>query len=200
MGRVADQRRCWRKVNGWWLGHQDIATEETQRPGRARWLVTDLITVGSPLTYAALLLADGLVGLVEKTTLREILTCPPDRSKDVNKGRFTVLLAEEATRFINYPILGHQAPFAITRWTNMFFSNDPIGGSLRGVFLRGIKEHELKPVRWPPMSAHVSYWKTRNHRAVTASADSIKWIREILTLDVTSGRDAPEGLEDSEDA
>lgn len=162
--------------------------------------MTDLITVGSPLTYAALLLADGSVDLSEKMTLRELPTCPPDRSKDVNKGRFTVLLGEEAPRFINYPILGHQAPFAITRWTNMYFSNDRIGGSLKSVFLRGIKEQELKPVRWPPMTAHVSYWKTRNHRAVRAAADSIRWIREILTLDVNSGRDAPECPEDSEDA
>ena len=196
----SDQRRCWRKANAWWLGHQDVAGEEAGRPGRARWLVTDLITVGSPLTYAALLLADGSVDLAEKMALRELPTCPPDRSKHVNKGRFTVSLAEEASRFINYSILGHQAPFAITRWTNMFFSNDPIGGSLKGVFLRGIKERELTPVRWRPMAAHVSYWKTRNHRAVTAAADSIQWIRQILTLDVTSECDAPECLENCDDA
>jgi hypothetical protein len=178
-----DQRQCWRSVNAWWLEQPYLARESVEAPGRARWLVTDLVTVGSPLTYAALLLADGTADLAEKKTLRELITCPPDRSRHVNKGRFSVWLSEEADRFTNYPILGHQAAFAITRWTNMYFSNDPIGGPLDKVFLRGIEELPLEPgtLRWRPASSHVSYWKTKNHKAVAAAEPCIERLREILT-------------------
>jgi hypothetical protein len=182
-----DQRQCWRKVNAWWLGQPHVARELADEPGRGRWLVTDFVTVGSPLTYAALLLADGLADLAQKKTLRELITCPPDRSRHVNKGRFSVSLSEEAGRFTYYPILGHQAPFAITRWTNMYFRNDPIGGPLGEVFLHGIEEHDLDPgrLRWRPVSAHVSYWKTKNHKAVEAAQPCIERIRRILTQHVT---------------
>ena len=66
-------------------------------PHEARWLVSDLVTLGSPLTYAPLLLADGVDGLRRKQELRELPTCPPDRSRNLNPGRFTVALSAEAT-------------------------------------------------------------------------------------------------------
>src|SRR5205085_10299053 len=105
--------------------------------GRARWLVTDLVSLGCPMTHAALLLADGLKDLEDKKSLRELLTCPPDRSKHLNKARFSVQLDAEAKRIVDFPILPQGAMFACTRWTNFFFLNDPVGGPLASVFLRG---------------------------------------------------------------
>ena len=174
------QARCWRLINRWWLGRPSVSTEESEQPGRARWLVSDLITLGSPLTYAPLLLADSAADFARRQALRELPTCPPDRSKHVNKGRFTVSLAAEDDRITVYPILGHQAMFAVTRWTNFYFTNDPIGGRLDKAFLRGIEEHDLGSagVQWTPLHAHVSYWRPN---AVEAAKPCVDRMREILT-------------------
>ena len=180
------QARCWQRINAWWLGQPSLARDLVQAKGRARWLVSDLVTIGSPLTYAALLLADGPDDLKEKQTLRELPTCPPDRSKHVNEGCFTVPLSEEADRFAKYDILGHQAPFAVTRWTNLYFPNDPIGGPLTPVFLKGIDEPSLYGPRvWVPGSAHVKYWKTKNHKPIPAAEPCVAQLRKILTRCVT---------------
>jgi len=179
----SDQGQCWRKVNRWWFGRRQIPQEEAQRPGGARWLVTDLVTLGSPLTYAPLLMADGLCDLEEKKRLREVLTCPPDRSRHVNRGRFTVALSQEADRFQNYPILAHHAVFAITRWTNFYFRNDPVGGPLGTVFLNGIEDRVLETgsLRGRPLSAHVSYWKNRDGKLAEPAKPCVEELRQILT-------------------
>ena len=41
------------------------------------WLVTDLVTLGSPLAHAAILLAHDDADLAEKQEQRELPTCPP---------------------------------------------------------------------------------------------------------------------------
>ena len=62
----------------------------------ARWLVSDLVTLGSPLAHAPVLLAAGRADLKEKLGLRELPMRPPDRSKkSVNIGHYTVDLAGE---------------------------------------------------------------------------------------------------------
>jgi hypothetical protein len=52
-------------------------------------------------------------------------------------------------------ILHHAAPFACTRWTNLYFPNDPVGGSLRELFGRWIAE---LPVRSRHVFPHTRYW------------------------------------------
>jgi len=179
-----DQSEAWRHVNSWWLGRPSVSGEEAAQAGRGRWLATDLVTIGSPLAYAPLLLADGAADLAAKQRLRELPTCPPNRSQHVNKGGFVVKLSDEAERFIDYPIIGHQAPFAITRWTNLYFSNDPIGGKLGPAFLNGIEDHELDPksCRW--WSSHVSYWKTKKRRPVVAAEPCVQQLQKILKRNV----------------
>ena len=172
-----DQTTCWHVANAWWLSQVRVTSAETKRPDRSRWLVTDLITLGCPLTYAPLLLADGLADLDHKKQLRELLTCPPDRSRHLSKGHFTVKLSAEADRFLDFSILPQGAMFAITRWTNFFYTNDPVGGPLGHLFLRGIDDQPLKPIGLrSPLRAHISYWdKTR-----TAAAPCIATLRDIL--------------------
>ena len=185
-----DQSEGWRRVNSWWLGRRSVPGIEATKAGRGRWLVTDLITIGSPLAYAPLLLADGAADLKQKQRLRELPTCPPDRSREVNKGRFVVKLSDELERFIDYHIIGHQAPFAITRWTNLCFSNDPVGGKLAPAFLNGIEDHELDPKSCCWLSSHVSYWKTtknpetKDKRPVPEAEACVQRLRKILKRNV----------------
>jgi hypothetical protein len=162
-----DQRRCWRAVNHWWWRVPHPLVTESKMPGRARWLISDLVTLGCPLTYAPVLIADDLDDFNRKIQLRELLVGPPNRSQHVNKGRFSVMLSEEADVFRPFRILNHGAPFALTRWTNFYFPNDPIGGSLQNVLLKGIEDVPLDPVgsRICGARAHVSYWNPKNKAA-----------------------------------
>jgi pimeloyl-ACP methyl ester carboxylesterase len=72
--------------------------KDRDSPHDARWLISDLVTLGCPLTYAPLLMANGAEDVTNKIALRELPTCPPDRSKNLNPGRFTVKLSAELER------------------------------------------------------------------------------------------------------
>lgn len=122
----------------------------------ARWLVSDLITLGSPLAHAPVLLAAGTADLDVKRKLRELPTCPPNRSRSVMPGRYIVDLSGEATRFDNYNILHHGACFALTRWTNLWYATDPVGGPISAAFGSGVRDKRLTPA--PLWNAHVKYW------------------------------------------
>jgi len=126
-----------------------------------RWLVSDLVTLGSPLAYAPVLVADGVDDLDGKKQLRELPTCPPDRSRNLNPGHFIVKLSAELDPIPghDHDILHHGAHFALTRWTNMYFDNDLIGGPLAPVFGTGIDDIKLDRPVLGPLHAHTGYWK-----------------------------------------
>jgi len=173
-----DQQQCWRDLNAWWREKPEVTMMEATKRGHARWLITDLVTLGCPITYGPLLLADSLDDFGKKIRLRELLTCPPNRSQHMNAGRFSVSLSAEADVFDPFPILGHGAPFALTRWTNFYFTNDIVGGSLGNVLLGGIEDVPLAPtgMRLRPDIAHISYW----NEIRAAAAPSIARLKGIL--------------------
>ena len=149
---------------------------ESQQPGRARWLVSDLVTLGCPLTYAPVLMADDLNDFNLKIGLRELVVCPPNRTQHLKPGHFTVPLSEEAEVFTSFPILNHGAPFAITRWTNFYYTNDLIGGPLHNVLQNGIQDVPLEPIRMRnPMTAHVNYW-SRDRPAAGPAVEALATI------------------------
>jgi hypothetical protein len=121
--------------------------------------VTDLVTLGSPLAYSRLLLADGPGKFEEKVKLRELPICPPDRSTTANRGYYTVQLSAEAVPFgDDYEIVHHAAQFALTRWTNCHLINDPVGYRL-DVFGGGVRDIQILDADSPSMfKAHTSYW------------------------------------------
>ena len=118
--------------------------------------------MGSPLTHAPLLLAKGIddkdEGLKRKIELRELPTYPPDRSRTLNSGSFVVHFSAEAEMI--HPcrfILHHAACFAITRWTNLWFSKGWIGGPVTEKFGNAIDDRELTTSAWLFFTAHTSY-------------------------------------------
>ncbi|THD54709.1 MAG: hypothetical protein E8A46_07495 [Bradyrhizobium sp.] len=138
------------------------------------WLVTDFVTLGSPLTHAHYLICDYPTEdklfyhatedkLVEdfnrRVAQRELPTCPPHADDDGG------LLA-----FRN-PNTGkkefhHAALFGLTRWTNLYFEmnqmfwGDAIGGPLKifGPYIEDVKVSTL-PSGGPALFTHTSYWK-----------------------------------------
>lgn len=136
------------------------------------WRITDLVTIGSPLTYADFLLADDIYNFSEKVKQREFPICPPQPEdsrdeKDIsgNAGLLErVLGADDQKRSIR--ILHHAALFACTRWTNLYFPGDIIGGPLACKFGWGIKDVELKGRSAKCWTSHVKYWAEKEYFAL----------------------------------
>lgn len=155
----SDQASAWASLNGQkWF--EEVTPAENPAP--VRWLVTDLVTLGSPLAYARFLLADGPGDFEHKVERRELPTCPPNRSTTIHAGYYTVPLSAEAEPVgKDHQILHHAAQFAVTRWTNIHLPNDPIGYRLEHLG-RGICELKVEPCADGPsmFRAHTSYWRT----------------------------------------
>jgi hypothetical protein len=121
------------------------------------WLVSDLVTLGSPLGKADLLLADDAAAFNIRKARREFPSCPPAYE----------YWAEDAKQF-SYPrgkgqrIPHHAAPFAPTVWTNHYFPTsllvlgDPIAGAASPHFGPGVEDVPLKHrfLRFE----HLDYW------------------------------------------
>ncbi len=140
------QYRCWKQ----------------HRQNGNPWLITDFITIAGAITHADFY----MLNKVPFRTLvkqKEFPTCPPtlegkDKTllfgrltKEVNTGGTKV---KRTVRFLN-----HAAPFAVTRWTNIYFSSDYIGGAGQRIFGKGVKdiEHKRKGF-WLVPSGHTNYW------------------------------------------
>lgn len=133
---------------------RDHARVATTDGTRALWLVSDLITAGSPLCRADVLLARDGKEFEKKQELRELPTDPPTLEK------------QTPPRF-SYPIRNperiphHAAVFAPTVWTNVYFTNrflafgDAISGEVRSLFGRGVRDVRIQN-RW--RFQHLDYW------------------------------------------
>ena len=149
------------------IADQTVRSPDAYRRKLPRWLVTDFVTLGSPLTHAHYLMCDGnneqelVSDFQRRVKQREFPVCPPER-----QGKDGVLLFEN-------PNTGrkefHQAAlFGMTRWTNLFFPmnqmfwGDAIGGPLKGIFGRCIEDVPVSTVNpsAPRFFTHTSYWKT----------------------------------------
>jgi hypothetical protein len=183
------QYNLWRDLNRGWLGKEAF---ESDKAHRARWLITDFITLGSPLSYGALLLADSVDDFKTRTELRELPICPPDRSRHIRPGHFVVPLDQEADVSASklFDILHHGALFAVTRWTNFFFPKDLIAGKVKNVFGEGIRDIELigGPDSW--VGSHTSYWDLKSTTCLEALRTILKDVRwsEPMVAPVSVGK------------
>lgn len=141
-----------------WLGN---------RSDGVPWLITDLITLGSPLTYAPMLLDEpdipfgGRPGLTlaDKQGLKELPRCPPIHD-ELEHSRFYTRrypLPGGGSRLLK---VGHTAAvFGPTRWTNLYL---PVRGLLRGDLFGGPVADSFGPgVRDVPVRiAGRGFWAT----------------------------------------
>lgn len=157
-----------------------------QRYNRFPWLVTDFITLGSPLTHAMLLLARNRTEFERKKLQRELLTCPPT----MDGGRFSFpinyRLKDKSPRTTR--AMHHAALFAVTRWTNLFFpvrfgiKGDFVGGPLSGTLGPGIIDVPVVTASRGGWLAHTKYW--RLHRLDRQNPRSAI-ARLILAIDIS---------------
>lgn len=144
-----------------------------------RWLISDLVTIGSPLTHAEFLLAAGTEDLKIRQSEREVPTSPPYRESLDGKAlwlaRRNGLVDRKASdcNLFAFPVkdaprtwqLHHAAPFAVVRWTNIFdpaqriYRGDLISGPMVENFGPGIDDIDLRDVRGQSTRfSHTRYW------------------------------------------
>lgn len=147
------------------------------------WLITDFVTLGSPLTHASLLLADSRKDLWEKQRERTLAACPPITFDDAGN----VDLQQGHLSFVGWDLKRrpvHSALFAAVRWTNHFFKTgdwiiqgDVIGGPIGppvaanpkqtlppeeicGGLGRGVRDCEVDRSGTGKLFAHNEYWRS----------------------------------------
>lgn len=129
------------------------------------WLITDFVSLGSPMYFAEQLYTKNRRQFDERVDRRELPTCPPRpepaRGNNINKTRLWYSWNNGGVRD-----LYHGAPFAVVRWTNLWFPSrfgflgDWFGGPLGPLSGRGIKDVAMvgnRPGRLIPAYAHALY-------------------------------------------
>jgi hypothetical protein len=177
------------------------------------WLITDFVSVGTPMYFADQLM-EGKDGRSFESRIerRELPTCPPQNEEsdfnNINQTRRFYSWEKEwwtgpagNRSKITRRVLYEGAPFAVVRWTNVFFPvklgffGDWFGGPLVPVFGAGIKDvpvsgnkhgdpgTKLWRHRLVPAAAHSYYFRFPEDAGATSVAT---YIREGLDLASTS--------------
>lgn len=176
------------------------------------WLITDFVTVGTPMYFADQLLhGTGGRSFDKRIERREMPTCPPQNEETpANNIHGTERFYSWEKKGWTGPgqrvkvhrrVLYEGAPFAVVRWTNIFFPvklgffGDWFGGPLTPLFGAGIRDVEItgntrgnpgtKPWRHRrvPAAAHSYYFSFPDDDADGSAAKSI---RDGLQLNSTS--------------
>ncbi len=190
-----------------------------QRANGNPWRITDLVTFGNPMAQAHQLMAKSPEALREQICRLEVPSCPPQPDRhDMTGPKLTdpdggwawcKKTAEEQkaahdagewhyfwTCSAGAPIASHAAPFALVRWTNIWYHADLFGGPLQGLFGQGIRD--VKAVgdglrSKIPVVAHTQYLNYTKKPSAGGATDSLRdaldlealtWLKTVPRLDV----------------
>ncbi|MEM6464359.1 MAG: hypothetical protein AAF724_20850 [Pseudomonadota bacterium] len=160
---------------------QRAAWQELKDEGNP-WLVSDFITLGSPLTHAEFLLVHDEEDLRTQQEKRTLPTCPPTLEWDqkTKHQHFTYASGGGSSSGEFFRVPHHAAHFAFTRWTNIYSTSknilwgDILSGPVGELFglstpvakLHGIldipvlpeQDFEKQPKDPIPFFTHTKYW------------------------------------------
>lgn len=150
------------------LEAQDAVFGLLSQPGGgepARWLVSDLVTIGSPIAYPDLLMTPPGIAMDTLVKERELPTCPPqdtseqDTSEPEPRNPYTYLSGSGRDPK-PIPVFHHAAMFAATRWTNIYAHADFVGNEIPEKLGSGVVNRRLDKDRWShiPVTSHTRYW------------------------------------------
>lgn len=142
VGLCNAREALWRAKYALYLYLRDRATPQ-QRDAR-RWIISDLVTLGSPLTYADLLLAGSADELKTLMLERMLAYDPPQFQRSAGRKNRIVYEMPRTSTTAPYDTLHHAAVFAATRWTNLYFTHDLIGGPVAPHFGPGVHDVPLR--------------------------------------------------------
>ncbi|GAB2687107.1 hypothetical protein [Aliiglaciecola aliphaticivorans] len=161
----------------------------------SQWLVSDLVTIGSPLTYADFLLFENKMDFVDRKLDREYPTSPPVKENE----HYYYQTADNK-------FLHHGAVFSLVRWTNIYskpfniFYGDLISGPVSRAFanpqiskdlvseeqpdspILDIDVEAAYPKRYPRLFTHTNYWRWHDNFDREGAPDHILKLRESLGL------------------
>lgn len=173
------------------------ALGDAARDAKARWRISDLVTIGSPLTHAEFLLSHGLADFRRRTDEREFPIAPPYREQ---LDRRTLYLAQKAGLVAvdgaapglftfparQDPALWHihqGAVFAAVRWSNVhdpadaIYKGDLVSGPLAPLFGPAVEDVDLRQLRGQAdRFSHTRYW------AEDAPELQLQRLRAVLNL------------------
>lgn len=166
--------------NGW----------KEQREWGCPWRITDFITLGSPLAHAQLLLASDSEEFATRKQQRELPTCPPVEDEKGYAYPSAKAYTLKSGRVFTPLVLHHAAPFAVTRWTNLYFPvwwgfcGDVIGGSLQAAFGPGIVDIPVALKSWRRFTplAHTAYWRVEPEALDAVKNPALVELRNALDL------------------
>ena len=136
---------------GWKDRYRELQQEvfDEARATGGKWIVSDFVTLGSPLTHAEFLMARDCKSLERAKAMRELPCCPPVLEHD---EKTTGAHRHFTFRPPDFDALGnasdaeaprrphHAAVFAYTRWTNIYsphmavVAGDLVSGAVGGAF------------------------------------------------------------------
>ncbi|MFA1625881.1 hypothetical protein ACDY96_24920 [Rhizobium mongolense] len=182
---------------------QGLCRAELNEQGNP-WLISDFITLGSPLTHAEFLLARDAAHLERQKTERVFPSCPPtmeyDGTTKLRHFSYRPPGAPADKDGADFRLPHHAALFAYTRWTNLHSPHkailwgDIISGPLSSQFgmkadgkaVSGIHDIQVMPTsqapkrsNWPPFFSHTKYWQMKPAEPLE---EHIKLLRDVLDL------------------
>lgn len=168
----------WRRASG--------LVDMEQRANGDGWLITDFVTLGSPLAHGALLLARDRADFERRARERELPHCPPVRELT---GRFSFRHRDidNKGRPQNAWVLNDAAVFAVTGWTNLYFpcrfvlKGDIVGGPVAPLFWPGVRDIAVATRTWGGWLAHTRYWQ-RNPADTDPATAPVTRLRAVLNL------------------
>lgn len=157
---------------------QKVLLQCIQKDGNP-WLISDFVTLGSPLTHSSFLQASNSAELTQRIDERELPICPPVHENLRENKRITFKRLKSDKR----RVLHYGAPFAVTRWTNIYYKRDLVGGPLQD-FGMGIENHEINLTNSSlrnaiPFLSHTHYWAdSAKHLAMCQQ--SVSLLKKII--------------------
>lgn len=149
-----------------------------------QWRVSNFITMGSPLTHAAMILAPSKLHFEKKKSQREFPTCPPQIDKEDEHFAFPVTFSKSYNQKVKVNCLHHAAHFAETQWTNIYFENDWIGGRLSNELGAGIKDIAVvASSKWTariPLASHTKYWDPEHRESLDTLKEVFQKIHPFI--------------------
>lgn len=148
------------------------------------WLITDFVSVGSPMYFAHRLYTRNPTQFADRVAKRELPKCPPLPDLGPNAGSTHRYSWDNQGRRVLY----EGAPFAVTRWTNLWyppglgFFGDWFGGPLRPLFGPGVIDVPLRgdlPWRLAPGWAHTRYFKFGDSSDQRSAAAQLRQTMEL---------------------
>lgn len=143
-----------------------------QRSTGNKWLITDFITLGAAVCSADYFLVskEPFTDLVKE---REFPVCPPVTDDKTNSISFETTTYDLETGNVknkrSVRTLHHAALFAITRWTNIYFTSDFVGSEGRRLFGEGVKDIPIdRKSWWIVPGGHTKYWDQGSDESLEA--------------------------------